>query len=100
MDISSSSDSKDIQELCGNLSVVICKVEIEMDSAFSNLKHLKDTLNYFKEVYEDAHRHIQENRREDILCFHSIAENMKIQLCLADQILTRLRAEIDDNLNN
>ena len=100
MEISSSSDFKHIQELCGDLSVRICYAEIEFDSVFSHLKDLKGTIKYFKEVMDDAHAKSKDERREDILCFHSIADNMRSELLKVDGILAALRKEVDENLNN
>ena len=100
MDISSSTDSRTVQELCSSLSCVIMEVEIEMDSSKSHLKDLRDTIKYFKEVNDDVHLNRKEQRREDILCCQMVVENMLLQLRKVDAILSQLRTETDGNLNN
>ena len=52
------------------------QVEIELDSSISHLQDVKANIKYFKDVNDHVHRKREEGKREDILCFQMVVENM------------------------
>ena len=98
--ISSTADNKTAVELAAEVTWNVFHLEVLLDNIVTCTEELKSGIKKVKEEANSAHRLGSENRKEDILGYLSVTEELKLSLKILCEQYEQLSKETLEYLEN
>lgn len=98
--ITSTADSKSIQDLSAEITVLVCNLEVILEEISDSVHHFRKTLQFFNRKAEEGNSYSKPVDKEVLLSLLATSELMDSKLLYINKYVAHLRCEIDDNLNS
>ena len=100
MEVSSSTDDVPIRHLAADITWNIADAELKLDSIKDCWADIKANLKFIKEQVNLIHASADESRRDDILCFQILLENLDSGLGQYSDILQQIANDVQTALDH
>lgn len=98
--VSSSSDSKSLREVAGDVTWLIADLELSLEDILDELKDLKESTKLIKNSALSAHQDDDASKKEEMLCYLCLLPTIRDYISSIKSDVCAANAEIQQSTDN